>query len=117
MFEKKGKSKRGRWTPEQRAYAARLIENGCIACELGRGIFGTPAQIHHQKEGFHGAGMRAPHHHGLPLCHHYHLGSTSESVHLNPEGFRRLIGMSEAEAVTWCWERFGWIPSDPASSE
>lgn len=107
MFEKKGKSKRGRWTPEQRAYAARLIENGCIACELGRGIFGTPAQIHHQKEGFHGAGMRAPHYHILALCDFDHKVGT-DSVHRNPEGFRRLIGMSEADAVRWCWDRFGW---------
>ena len=117
MFSKSGKSKRGEWTPEQYAYAQRCVEFGCIACYLGHGIEGSPAMWHHQKEDYHGAGMRAPHHHGLPLCHHHHLGSTSESVHLNPEGFRRLIGMSEAEAVTWCWERFGWIPSDPASSE
>ena len=54
MFEKKGKSKRGRWTPEQRAYAARLIENGCIACYLGHGIEGSPAMWHHQKEDYTG---------------------------------------------------------------
>ena len=105
-FPKQGKSKRGQWTKEQREYVACCVEFGCIACYLGNGINGTPSQWHHV--GFSGAGMRGPHEHGIPLCHFHHLGSTTESVHLNPEGFRRLIGMSEAEAVRYCWDRFGW---------
>ena len=112
MFEKCGKSKRGDWTPEQYQYAQRCVEFGCVACYLGRDIAGTPAMWHHAKEGFHGAGMRAPHHHGLALCQFHHLGSTAESVHLNPEGFAQLIGMSESDAVKWCWGWFGWVSQE-----
>lgn len=108
MFSKKGKSKRGQWTKAQYEYAQRAVDFGCVACYLGHGIESSPAMWHHQKEGFHGAGMRAPHHHGLPLCPTHHLHG-EDSVHRNPAAFAHLIKMSEAEAVSWCWNRFGWV--------
>lgn len=107
-FPKQGKSKRGQWTKEQGNYVERCVEAGCVACFLGMGISGTPAEWHHCKDGWHGASMRSPHHYGLALCPYHHDQSIDESVHLNPAGFRRLIGMSEAEAVRYCWDRFGW---------
>ena len=107
VFRKKGKSKRGQWTKAQRDYVSRCVEAGCVACFLGMGIAGTPAAWHHCKDGFHGAAMRAPHEYGLALCH-YHHDQGPESIHLNPEGFKRLIGMTESEAVKYCWDRFHW---------
>ena len=105
-ISKKGKSKRGQWTKEQREYVSRCVEFGCVACYLGHGIDGTPAEWHHS--GFSGIAMRGPHEHGLALCP-YHHDVGPESVHLNPQAFAHLIKMSEAEAVSWCWGRFGWV--------
>lgn len=108
MFSKTGKSKRGEWTPEQYDYAQRALEGGCVACKLGYGIEANAHHWHHIREGFHGIGMRPPHHYGLPLCYWHHLGNKTDSIHLNPEGFKRLIGMTESEAVKYCWDRFHW---------
>lgn len=108
MFSKQGKSKRGHWTPEQYEYAQMAMAGGCLACKLGHGTESEAHHWHHIREGFHGIGMRPPHHYGLPLCYAHHLGDKAESIHQNPEGFRKLIGMTEAQAVEWCWNRFGW---------
>ena len=106
-IKKLGKSKRGKWSEEQRAYVSRCVAFGCVACYLGHGIDGTPAEWHHEKERWHGGGMRAPHEYGLALCPNHH-DQGDESIHLNPQAFANLIGMSESSAVQYCWEKFGW---------
>jgi hypothetical protein len=71
------------------------------------GIAGTPAAWHHQKEGFHAAGLRAPHQNGAALCPHHHTDG-QDSVHRSPSRFAALIGMTEAELVALSQKMFGW---------
>lgn len=107
IVAKQGKSKRGQFTPDQSAYIDRCIEFGCIACYLGRGVSGSPACWHHQKQGYHAAGMRAPHEQGLALCEFDHK-TGPDSIHRNPKAFEHWLDMSEAELVAYCQKRFNW---------
>lgn len=106
IVPKRGKSRRGKWTKDQSTYVSRCEDDGCILCAL-LGTPGTPAAWHHEKERWHGAGMRAPHEYGLALCP-FHHDKGPESVHLNPKGFAKLAGMTEAQLVDWCQEKYGW---------
>ena len=108
IIQKQGKSKRGQWTKEQKEYVERCCSFGCIACYIGRGIAGTPASWHHEKERWHGASMRAPHEYGLALCDHDHKVGP-ESVHRSPASFAILVGMSESELVALSQKMFGWL--------
>ena len=63
---------------------------------------------HHQKEGYHAGGMRAPHYQGVCLCERHHMGKYG--VHLNRAHFERHIGMSEGELVALSQKMFNWKP-------
>jgi len=97
---KRGKSKRGQWSKAQKDYVSRCLEDGCIIC-------GSPAQWHHEKERFHGVGMRAPHEFGLPLCPYHHTDGP-DSIHRSRVAFERLAGASEAELVDRMQREYGW---------
>ncbi|CAJ0778920.1 hypothetical protein LMG7141_00817 [Ralstonia condita] len=59
-------------TKAEGEYLGRVAALGCILClRLGYGF--TPAQIHHVREG-EGAGQRASHFLGVPLCEPHHTG-------------------------------------------
>lgn len=110
MFPKRGKSKRGRMTKAQKEYIERCLADGCVICAK-LGDSGTPAQWHHEKERWHGAGMRAPHEYGLPLCP-WHHNQGPDSIHRNPKGFASLAGMTEAQLVDKHQRDYGWISPD-----
>ena len=95
---KQGKSKKGYWTLAQRQYVNRCIDAGCILC-------GQPAQWHHERERFHGLGMRGPHEFGLPLCPRHHI-----LVHENRPAFVLLAGETEAQLVDRVQKIFRWTP-------
>lgn len=103
IIEKRGKSKRGVWSREQKEYTDRCISAGCIACIVGRQIHESPSQWHHSKDGWHGAAMRSPHEYGLALCPTDHW-----LVHHRPRDFEVLVGMSEAELVKVSQKLFHW---------
>lgn len=107
VFSKKGKSKRGKFTKAQRDYISRCLEDGCAVCSI-LGMAGTPGHWHHCKEGWHGAGMRAPHEYGLVLCPWHHTDGP-DSVHRNPKGFAALVGMTEAQLVDKMQRDYGWL--------
>jgi hypothetical protein len=105
IIQKLGKSKRGRFTKEQREYVDRCCAFGCLPCYIGRGISETPGNWHHAE--FHGAGMRGPHEHGFCCCPFDHTVS-DESVHRNPTAFAAWVGMTEAQLVALSMRMFGW---------
>lgn len=107
IIQKRGKSKKGKWTRAQRDYVDRAIKGGCIACKVGHNLENLRCQWHHEKQRWHGGGMRAPHHYGLALCEDHHLLG-EESVHGHPEAFAKLVGMSEAELVDFSQKIFNW---------
>ena len=107
ITQKTGKSKRGQWTAKQRQYVDRCVADGCVACRRAFGHKGVPAQWHHEKERFHGAGMRAPHEFGLPLCDQCHTIAPF-SLHRNRVKFEWHIGCTEAELVDLMQIEYDW---------
>lgn len=80
----------------------RLAELGCILCwKLGHP--GTPAEIHHLREGM-GMGQRNDNDHAIPLCTFHHR--SSKGFHgLGKRGFEREYGVSETDLLTLTRER------------
>lgn len=107
IIQKKGKATRGKFTKDQADYISRCVEDGCALCRI-LGMAGSFSAWHHEKERFHGAGMRAPHEYGLPLCPWRH-NVGPDSVHRNPKGFAALAGMSEAQLVDKMRRDYGGI--------
>lgn len=76
-----------------REYLGRAAALGCIACYI-QGTPGTPAEIHHPRAGT-GAGRRAPHSQGIPLCPPHHRGTMHPqipSIHLDKQNFIDRFG-------------------------
>lgn len=109
LIHKRGKSERGKFSKAQRDYISRCIADGCAVCKI-LGVAGTVSAWHHEKERWHGAGMRAPHEYGLPLGPWHHTDGP-DSVHRNPKGFAALAGMTEAQLVDWYQVNYGWTPA------
>ena len=59
-------------TKAQKQHLSRVADLGCILCDL-MGHPGTPAQVHHIREG-QGMAQRAQHWLTVPLCEPHHLG-------------------------------------------
>tara|TARA_R110000868_G_scaffold40260_3_gene139136 strand:+ start:1421 stop:1708 length:288 start_codon:yes stop_codon:yes gene_type:complete len=66
-------------TKSERAHISRAVALGCALCRhLGLGE--TPAEYHHRRTGT-GAGRRASHYDGFPLCpQHHRLGEIALHV-------------------------------------
>ena len=78
----------------ERAYMGRVAEIGCIVC-------GSPAQVHHIREG-QGMAQRASNYLVIPLCPEHHTGSFS--VHKSPRQFKDIYGDELAllsETIEW----------------
>ena len=84
-------------TREEKAYMGRAAELGCVLCRhLGYGA--TPAEIHHPRTGT-GAGRRAAHTDGIPLCTEHHRGNTG--LHgMGRKAFEREYQITELELVS-----------------
>ena len=103
IVQKHGKSVRGQWTAKQRQYVDRCVADGCVACRRAEGIRGVPCQWHHEKERFHGAGMRSPHEFGLPLCFEDHF-----LIHHYRADFEARVMCTEAELVDLLQIEYNW---------
>lgn len=80
-------------TKAEAAHLSRLAAFGCIACYLD-GNAGTPAEMHHIREGK-GMAQRASHFECIPLCPAHHRGTMHPvvpSVHLSPFAFKAQYG-------------------------
>lgn len=83
-------------TRAERQYIGKAAELGCALCRhLGLGA--TPAEIHHPRTGT-GAGRRAAHTDGFPLCPEHHRGNTG--LHgMGRKAFEREYGITELELM------------------
>ena len=69
-------------TAAEKRHMERVASLGCAIC-------GTPAQVHHIREG-QGIGQRASHFLTIPLCQFHHTGGLG--IHSDPRKFRNLYG-------------------------
>ncbi len=80
-------------TKADNAWMAAATGIGCIAC-LVQGTPGTPAEIHHLREG-QGRGMRAEHQKSIALCPAHHRGTDhprTPSIHMAKRAFESQFG-------------------------
>lgn len=85
------KSSLPRMTKSQRRRTQVVTEIiGCIACYIDSGIFGTPADGHHQPNPK--TGYRDSHDHLIPLCPEKHHKYGPVSVHQGKREFHRRYG-------------------------
>ena len=84
-------------TKAEREYIGRAVELGCMLCRhLGLGE--TPAEYHHQRTGT-GAGRRANHMDGTPLCPAHHR-SSNEALHvMGRKAWERHHGITEIALI------------------
>lgn len=81
---------------DERIRFGKLAEMGCILCRH-LGTPGTPAEIHHLREGM-GLGQRAAHDRTIPLCPTHHR--SSQGFHgLGKRGFESAYGVSELDLL------------------
>lgn len=80
-------------TKAERAHLSRVAALGCVLCRCHFGAEGTPAEVHHLREG-QGAAQRASHYLTIPLCPEHHRGATG--LHgLGTRGFYSRYGLDE----------------------
>lgn len=73
-----------------------VAELGCVLCHH-LGTPGTPAQVHHIREGA-GIGQRSPHFLVVPLCPEHHQGASG--VHgLGVKGFYTRYKLDELDLL------------------
>ncbi len=76
---------------EEKFHLSLVASFGCIACEI-LGFIGTPAEIHHIRDGY-GQSQRASHFEVLPLCaHHHRTGGFGEAFHAGPKEWQNKFG-------------------------
>lgn len=81
----------------EQAWVGRVMQLSCAAC-YRRGI-DTPADEYHHLRESAGAGRRAPHLCGIPLCRPHHQGSR-EGVHgLGTRQFAETLGADEIDLL------------------
>ena len=86
----------------------KLVERGCALC-WWLGVCGTPAEVHHLRDG-QGLAQRASDAEAIPLCPEHHRGATG--LHgLGTRGFAARYGITERELLElvrsgelWEWE-------------
>jgi hypothetical protein len=83
-------------TLKEKKHMSAVAELGCAVCRR-MGYPGTPAELHHKREGV-GAARRASHYEVIPLCPEHHRGNTG--VHgLGTKGFAKHWGFTEADLL------------------
>lgn len=82
----------------------RVAELGCVLCRH-LGFDGTPAEVHHIREG-QGAAQRASDFLTVPLCPEHHRGGTG--LHgLGTKAFERTYKLSELDLLAMTVEALG----------
>lgn len=76
-------------TKAERQYLNRVAEMGCIACKK-LGFTGTPAEIHHIRNGV-GLSQRSSHFDVIPLCPHHHRHG-KDAIHQSKKLFEKRFG-------------------------
>lgn len=94
-------------TKAEKEYLSRVAEIGCVACAI-QGTPGTPAEIHHLREG-QGMSQRADYRSAVPLCPAHHRGTDhprTPSIHLAKRAFIAAFG-TEAQLLEEVMRRIG----------
>lgn len=92
-------SRAGHASAAEQRYATAVAELGCILCRH-LGFPGTPAELHHPKDGVYGAGMRSSNWDVIPLCPEHHRGNTGWHV-LQAERFFAAYAITEGQLGVW----------------
>lgn len=88
---------KGRWKKKyvpkaEREHMGRVAALGCIAC-LNLGHPGTPAEVHHLKEG-NGTSVKASNYRVIPLCpYHHRTGGFGNAYHTNGPEWEKRHGL------------------------
>ena len=80
-------------TKAEKLHLSKLAEFGCIACYV-QGTPGTPAEIHHIRDGV-GMAQRSSHFDAIPLCPMHHRGTEGidvPSIHMSKFDFIAKFG-------------------------
>lgn len=92
-------------TKAEKKHMSLVADMGCIACEK-IGYFGTPAELHHIREGQGGA-QRASNYEVIPLCpHHHRVGGYGEAFHAGQQVWESKFG-AESDLLIEVSERAG----------
>jgi hypothetical protein len=85
------RKKEGGMTAGDRKHLAMVANIGCIVCR-NNGNAGTPAEIHHLRDGV-GIGQRSQHKNSIPLCHaHHRTGGYGVAFHAGKKAFEGKYG-------------------------
>ena len=89
-------------TKAERDFMNKVAEIGCIVCYLETGVEGTPACLHHLREGM-GMGMKNDNYHVIPLCEGHHQwgdGTPAQhgkwGYHKNKTEFEKRYGTAQS---------------------
>ncbi|HRH76082.1 MAG TPA: Ref family recombination enhancement nuclease [Cellvibrionaceae bacterium] len=77
----------------ERQHLGKLAALGCIACRH-LGFIGTPAEIHHLRDGA-GMAQKTSHFEAIPLCPIHHRGTAGlkfPSIHMSKHDFIATFG-------------------------
>lgn len=77
----------------ERAHVNKVVGLGCVACYVQSGVWGTPGDIHHLREGL-GMSQRSGWFEVICLCtnHHIYSGNGKRAFHEGRETFTKLYG-------------------------
>lgn len=80
-------------TKAEKAHVNKVAELGCVACFVQAGVWETPGQIHHIREGM-GMSQRSSWFDVICLCQDHHLNGENGkiAVHLEPVEFAENYG-------------------------
>lgn len=80
-------------TKAEKAHVNRVAELGCVACYVQVGVWGTPGEIHHIREG-QGMAQRAEWKKVICLCanHHRNSGNGKIAIHSGKRSFTCVYG-------------------------
>ena len=90
-------------TKKEKDYMASAVELGCILdfCRM-------PAEIHHPRY-LAGAGQRAPHIQGIPICpKHHRTGGYGVAIHAGQATWEAKFG-TEAELLKLTYKKLGLL--------
>lgn len=68
----------------EREHVSRVAELGCVACYVQAGVWGTPGEIHHIREG-QGAAQRSSWWSVICLCVGHHRGGEKQKIAVHAE--------------------------------
>ncbi|WP_419057416.1 Ref family recombination enhancement nuclease [Kluyvera georgiana] len=80
-------------TKAEKVHVNKVASLGCVACYVQAGVWGTPGEIHHIREG-QGMAQRAGWNQVICLCtnHHRNSGNGKIAIHSGKRSFTDMYG-------------------------